>query len=730
MATDIGPKIGIQGEAEFRKELANINTGIKTLGSEMKLVTSEFIDNEKSVEALTAKNDVMERTVSSLNERLELQTKMLKESADKYGEADEKTQKWQQAVNATQAEINKYNAEIEKNNGEIEALGNETDNTSEAVEDLGKESVTAGDLLKANLASEAIVAGVKALASAVAEGAKALGDMVVNAAYAADDLNTMAKTTGLSTEELQKFQYASDLIDVSVDTLTGSMTKLTSNMANAAKGSGDAYAAFEELGVAVVDGNGELRDRNEVFNETIKALGNIENETERDAVAMKVFGKSAKDLNPLILGGADALEELGQQAEDAGLILGQDSLDELNKVSDAMDTFKATTSMAGNLFMVGFADPLASGINTITGYLQQMTSAFSEGGWSALADSFGAVMDDLTAKILEYLPQVMEFGIQIINNIVLGVTDMLPDIVAAATEIMVTLINGIAELLPELIPKAVDAVITIANALIDNVDMLIDSAIAIILALTDGLTNNIPKLLGAVPTIIGKLVSALIEKAPELLAAAGEIIGQLLLGIANSYAQLMQGAYDMITTIVGALGEKISEFLSVGADIVSGIWQGISDGFNWIKEKIKGWVGNVLDFVKGLFGIGSPSKVFAEYGKFIDQGLGNGIDDNADYVTDAMSDLAAATTDAFTPDIAGAVNSAASGMVAHIPAPEMSMADVVAGAVNGMQGALAGAGGSYTINLVLPDGTQLARYALPSLIAVANSNGTPILNPA
>ena len=295
MSTDIGPKIGIQGEAEFRKQLNNINTGIKTLGSEMKVVTSEFLNNENSVEALTAKNDVLGRTVTSLNERLELQKKMLAESAAQYGEADERTMKWQQTVNNTQAEINKYNAEIEKNSQAIDELGNETDDTVAAVEELGEKGVTSGDLLKANLASELIVAGVKALANAIREGVKALGEMITNAAYAADDLNTMAKTTGLSTAELQKFQYASDLIDVSVDTLTGSMTKLTSNMYSARDGSGEAAEAFAALGIEVTDGNGELRDRNEVFNEAIKALGNMTNETERDATAMKIFGNVTRN---------------------------------------------------------------------------------------------------------------------------------------------------------------------------------------------------------------------------------------------------------------------------------------------------------------------------------------------------------------------------------------------------------------------------------------------------
>lgn len=737
MSVDIGPKIGIQGESEYRKQLQDINNGIKTLAAETKAVTSAFIGEEKSMEALTSKNELLTARSEKLTEKIDLQKARLKELDDQG--VDPTSTKYQQLLQQlykTEEEFNKNEAEIKDNTAEMENLKNGADDAGDEVEELGDKSVTAGSLLKANLASEAIVAGVKALGNAIKDGVQALGDMIKNAAYAADDLNTMAKTTGLSTEELQKFQYASDLIDVSVDTLTGSMTKLTKNMSSAKDGSGAAYEAFKELGVEITDGNGELRDRNEVFNETIKALGEITNETERDAKAMDIFGKSAQDLNPLILGGADALADLGQQAEDAGLILSQGTLDDLNKVSDALDTFKATTSNAGQLFMAGFSEPIAGGVNLITGYIQDLTKSFSEGGWEALSDTLGDVLEDMSSKILEYLPQAVKFGADIVNRLILGITEMLPDIVAAGVTIITSLAESLAEQITELAPVAVEAILAIVDTLTnpDTLGNLIDAALAIILALANGILDSLPRLIEQAPVIIENLVTALAENLPKVLEAGISLIGKLIEGMVKTYATLLAEAPQIVLTVITGIVSAFNGLLNAGKDIVLKVKDGFSqklaeakewgadliqnfiDGIKAKFEKLKSAITNVANTVKSFLGFSEPEKGplsdFHTYAPDMMKLYAQGIEANAWRVEDAL-------------------NSATAGMAAQIPAPDISVADALAGAVNGMQGAVAGiGGGTYTFNLVLPDGTQLARYTLPSLINVASAAGTPILNPA
>ena len=284
MAVDIGPKIGIDGEAEFRKSLQNINQQLKTLGSEMIAVTSAFGDNADSEDALAAKTSVLNKQIEAQQKKIDELNKGLTASAEKYGENDTRTLKWQQAVNNANAELNSMKNQLGKTNDELDKSGKKSEETGSKFEKL--KSVTSGLGSALSVAAK----GIAAMGAAAASAASAVGAMVTKAAYNADDINTMAKQYSMSVEDIQKFQYATEQIDVPLETLTGSMQKLTKNMATASKGTGDAYEAFAALGVEITNQDGTLRDRNEVFNEAINALAQIENETQRDAYAMQIFG--------------------------------------------------------------------------------------------------------------------------------------------------------------------------------------------------------------------------------------------------------------------------------------------------------------------------------------------------------------------------------------------------------------------------------------------------------
>lgn len=243
---------------------------------------------------------------------------------------------------------------------------------------LNKISVTADRVATATGKAATATKGLSMAAGGLIIG---MAGAAVQAGRSADDINTLAKQTGLSTAEIQKFAYASDIIDVSLDTLTGSMAKLVRNMSSAKNGSKNAMNAFKDLGVSIVDNSGTLRNHHDVFNEVISALGRMENETQRDAYAMQIFGKSAQDLNPLILGGADALDRLGQEAEKAGLILGQDALDAANEFNDSIDLLKATAK--GTFASIGteiaqllipFMQDLGGAIKGVLQWLKSLSS--------------------------------------------------------------------------------------------------------------------------------------------------------------------------------------------------------------------------------------------------------------------------------------------------------------------------------------------------------------------
>jgi hypothetical protein len=253
MAVDIGPKIGIDGEAQFRKQLNDINQALKTMGAEQKAVASAFQDEADAEKKMAAQKDVLNRQIEAQREKLSLLEKGLRESAAMYGEADSKTQKWQQAVHEATAQLNNMTGQLNGMDGTIE-------DTAEALGDAEEATSGWADVMKGQLLADAVKAGLSKVYDLVKNIGGAMWDASKAGASYADDVLTMATVSGMNVEQLQEYKYMADLVDVSVDTITGSMTKLTSSMTKAQKGNKETKKAFKELGVAIKDESGNLRD--------------------------------------------------------------------------------------------------------------------------------------------------------------------------------------------------------------------------------------------------------------------------------------------------------------------------------------------------------------------------------------------------------------------------------------------------------------------------------------
>lgn len=664
--SDIGVKVGIDGEAEFKKQINDCNNSIKTMGTEMAKVTSAFIGNERSAEALKSANKALTDQFDALNKKADIQRARLAE-LDKAGvdPTSASYQKLVQDLNKTETEMNKTAAQINKNTEMLRNNGMTAEEAAKAQEKAAQDMAKAADEAakkaeeahkKHAEAAKAAMEAVAGLAAAVVDVGVKLGKMVLDAADAADELGTMATKTGLSVAELQKMQYAAESIDVSVETITGSMTKLTKNMSAAASGSKSAQAAFEKLGVAVTNDDGSFRDRNEVFNETIAALGQISDETERDAAAMAIFGKSAQELNPLILGGAEALQQLGDHAEQAGLIMSEDDVNALSELSNRFNILQETVSMVGNQFLAQFAGPMTEEINRVIVYVERLFGAFKNGGIEELASELGTTVSNIAGHFAQLIPKAVEFGTQFLISLVEGIVSQLGTIAESAITIVTTLANSIADALPELIPVAVEAILQLVDTLTDpaNIGNLVDAAIAIVMGLANGIITALPQLIEKAPEIIANLVSALIENVPKLLEAAFEVIATLVKGIFEELPKIGEAAGEIIGRLVQGIVDLATEVWNVGRSIVEGIWEGIKNAGDWLWEQIKGFFGGLIDGICEFLGIHSPSTVFENLiGKNMALGIGEGF-------TDAMEgverDMMAAIP---TPEIG--VN--ASGMV-------------------------------------------------------------------
>lgn len=314
---------------DFKKVSGSLKDTEKYLGDINKLL--KF--NPQDVNLLNEKQKALAEAVSLTTNKLSDLRKVYDTlPKGENGELTEEQKKLQQEINVTQGTLEKYKKQVREVTAELDSMGKETDQVEKETKERGEETKTFGDLLKANLTRDAI----KGLATGIVNLGKQMFEMGKETRAYADNVMQLSTQYGLTTDKIQEFQYMSELTDTSLETITGSMTKLTKNMQTATKGTGDAYSRFEKLGISVTDTEGNLRSTDEVFAEAISRLGNVENATERDALAMNIFGKSAMDLNPLIAVGREGLADYRAEAHEMGYVLDTDTLESLGAVDDAM----------------------------------------------------------------------------------------------------------------------------------------------------------------------------------------------------------------------------------------------------------------------------------------------------------------------------------------------------------------------------------------------------------
>ena len=425
MATQpIKTRFELDGEKEYKAAVSEINASLRVLNSEMKLVSEQFKNNDKSVEALTASSDVLSRQILTQKEKIEALQAALKNSAEHYGEADARTKRWQTSLNNAQAELVKMERELkansdamEKNNEDLADLDEGLDTLDGGLLDTTESGKGLGDVLDdltgklgINLPEGAtstlnsmvslggeltvLIGAFAAAAVAVVEVEKALANLTLEQAAAAGEIQDVAMQTGLSTEAVQRYQYACDMIGVSFDTVASSQAKMIRSMADVQSGSETAAATWNQLGIEVMNADGSLRDAQEVFLEVIDVLGQIENVTQRDAVSMEIFGRSAQDLNPLIVQGTDAFQAFYDEASDVKDILTDVQLETLAGLDDEMHRVEARFESGANSMALKFTPALQEFYEKTSEGIKGIEEDFAASG---LVTVFGSLLELVTA---------------------------------------------------------------------------------------------------------------------------------------------------------------------------------------------------------------------------------------------------------------------------------------------------------------------------------------------
>ena len=369
---------------------------------------------------MAKKNDILTQKIIQQANKVDLLESAFKNAAEYYEIGAVETSRWEKELANAEAELYKMENQLKRNTEQMAKANEETGESAQsmgeigdAAEEAGKGTGNLGDvvngltsklgiqlpdsmktsmngMLQLDTTTVAVAGGFAAVAAAIVKAEKALISMTKEAASNADDLLTLASVTGTTTDSVQELNYMADLTDVSFDRIKDSLKETTNKMQEAATGTGDAYEAYKRLKVEITNTDGSLRSAQDVFYDTIDALGEMKNKTERDALAMDLMSESAQELNPLIELGSEKMQEYAQEAHDMGYVLDRDALKSLQAVDDAYARLQNTQEGVKNQLSAEFAPYLEEFYGDVTTMVKDGGKALKDSG---IVDSFGMLLE-------------------------------------------------------------------------------------------------------------------------------------------------------------------------------------------------------------------------------------------------------------------------------------------------------------------------------------------------
>lgn len=492
------------------KALKSANTTIKSTQNELKEINKALKLDPSNTELLEQKQRALGEAVKATTEKLD----MLKTAQEQAVEQLARGEIGQEQYDALTREIVETEAALKKATKEAENFSVGMEQAKAAVDKVGK-------------AASTVATKTKKLSAAASGLLVALGGAAYNAAQTADELNALSQQTGISTESLQKMSYAADLVDVSVETISGSMSKLKKNMASESEAT---VSAFESIGVATRDANGELRNSEDVFYDVLQGLSQISNETERDVIAMRLFGKSADQLATIIDDGGASLKALGEEAEQLGIIMDQQTLDSLNAVNDSIDRLKAKA----------------------TGEIAQAGAKAME----TLAPVFDTIIEKISS-LLDWIGNLDESQMKTIITVAAVIAAISP--IAGIIATISGAITSFLTIWPQV--QAVAAGIK-AFALANPLALVVAAVIAlgaVIYTHWDKIKPILDAAWEKVKTVFTKIADK-ISSAMDTVKSVFETVKETILGIWEAVVSGIKGKINGIILLINSLTSKINGF--------------------------------------------------------------------------------------------------------------------------------------------------------------------------
>lgn len=507
------------------KALRQIKNSTKDIDKELRQVDKALKFNPTNVELWKQKQDLLKQkikeTENNLKELKNIQAQMDAKGVDKNSEAYRRVQR---EIIEAESKLKTFNTQLRKI-GQVNLRA-----MSEQFKDIGNKLTSAGQAMRG-------------LSTAAAAVTAAIGALTVKSGKWADDLNTMSKQYHIGTNELQMYSAAANLVDTDVETIAKTHTRLTKAMSGSEDETGAQAEAFQKLGISVTDAEGNLRDADTVWQETIKALGEVENETERDALAMTLMGKSASELNPLIEDGGEAYKNLADTLKKYDLdFIDQEMLDNANAFNDSLDTIKAIGMVAFQQLGTQLAAYLAPAMEKVVDLVGRLASWFSQ-----LSPRTQAIVAAIGAAVAVLAPLLI--GLGKVSFAISSIMSLMATLGPAIGGI-VTAIGGIVTALGPVV-LAIGAVIAIGILLYKNWDKIKAKAIAFknaVIKVFNDFKAKVTSTFNSIRDAIVKPIQTAIDKVKAIIQKIKSFfpisIGKILSNIKLPHFSLSWGSKD------------------------------------------------------------------------------------------------------------------------------------------------------------------------------------------
>lgn len=614
----------------------------------------------------------------------------------------------------------------------------DTSEYDSGVKDVSKSGGSLASKLKNGLASAGKVAAagigaITAAAGAAVGGLLALESSTEEYRVAQGKLNTAFEAAGYGAETAQQAYNSFYGILGDTDTATEA-SQLLAKLADSAED----VSTWTDIAAGVAGTFGDslpIEGLIEASNETAK-VGQVTGVladalnwagiSEDDFNARLSACSSESERNQLIM---DTLSGTYDEASEAFYRNNEALVESRNnqaQLDATLATLGQTVSNVKNRLLTEFLPAISNVATAFSGMLSGAAGADQE---------FASAVQGLVNVAVSKLPEFLSMGVQILSSLASGIVQSIPTLVAAAPQIVAEigealtellpqvlnmgvqlldqLVSGIETGLPDMVARLPQIVDNFLSFLTEHLPDILDKGVEMLNSLVNGIINTIPQMVASLPKIITSFVTFIANNLPKIIEAGINILVNLIAGIIKAIPQLVAALPQIIAAIVDGIAALMGSIVDIGKNIVEGIWEGIQNAIGWFTDKITGFFSGIIDGVKGMLGIHSPSRVFADMGKNMALGLGQGWDNEYDRIRR---------------DIEGGMDFG----TASVDFASSGLGVASAGMVNGVSASVQGAGmsgGSITVNLMMPDGTKFASYLLGPLSNYAKANGTPILHP-